>query len=172
MTAWTGILVAVAVGLAAAVQTSMLGAMGRGRAPAEAAWVSLFGSIVGISALMLLRFARGEAQAMPPPLDRPWPYLATLTLSLAVLALSLRGLPWYYGVAGLGGVLYLASAAYFVPTLGVAIFFGATTAGSVLGALVADQLGAFGAAPTAPSIARVGGLLLILVGVVVARLDR
>ena len=172
MSAWAGIIVAIAVGLAAAVQTAMLGAMGRDRAPAEAAWVSLLGSIVGISTVMLVRLARGEVQAMPAPLDRPWPYLATLTLALAVLALSLRGLPWYYGVAGLGGVLYLASAAYFVPTLGVAVFFGATTAGTVLGALVVDQLGAFGAAPTAPSVARFGGLLLIIVGVVVARLDK
>jgi transporter family-2 protein len=121
---------------------------------------------------MLVRIARGDTQVMPAPLDRPWPYAATLTLALVVLAVSLRGLPWYFGAAGLGGVIYLASAAYFVPTLGVAIFFGATTAGSVLGALVVDQFGAFGAAPTAPSIARVSGLALIVVGVVVARLGK
>ena len=172
MSAWTGILVAIAVGLAAAVQTAMLGAMGRDRAAAEAAWVSLFGSIVGISVVMLVRLARGEVQGMPAPLDRPWLYAATLVLALGVLVLSLRGLPWYYGVAGLGGVIYLASAAYFVPTLGVAIFFGATTAGTVLGALIVDQLGAFGAAPTAPSSARFAGLALVVIGVVVTRLGR
>ena len=172
MTAWVGIAIAMGVGLTAAVQTAMLGAMGRDRAAAEAAWVSLFGSIVGISAVMLVRLARGEVQGMPAPLDRPWLYATTLALALAVLALSLLGLPWYYGVAGLGGVIYLASAAYFVPTLGVAIFFGATTAGTVLGALIVDQLGAFGATPTTPSVARLAGLALVVLGVVVTRLGR
>ncbi len=172
MAAWTGIAIAISVGLASALQTAMLGAMGRGRAPIEAAWVSLLGSIVAISLVMLVRSTRGEADAMPAPLDRWWPYVATALTALAILALSLRGLPWYYGLAGLGGVLYLATAALLVPRLGVAIFFGATTAGSVLGALAIDQFGAFGAAPAPASLVRVGGLALILVGVVVARLGK
>ncbi len=172
MTAWWGIAIAITVGLASALQTAMLGAMGRGRAPIEAAWVSLLGSIVGISLVMLVRATRGEAHAMPQPLDRPWPYAAALAVALAILVLSMRGLPWYFGLAGLGGVIYLATAALLVPRLGVAIFFGATTAGSVIGALVIDQLGAFGATPAPASVARVGGLGLILVGVVVARLGK
>ncbi len=172
MTAWAGIAIAITVGLASALQTAILGAMGRGRAPIEAAWVSLLGSIVGISLVMLFRATRGEAQAMPQPLDRPWPYVAACAVALVILVLSMRGLPWYFGLAGLGGVIYLATAALLVPRLGVAIFFGATTAGSVIGALVIDQIGAFGATPAPASVARVGGLALILVGVVVARLGR
>ena len=64
MSAWAGIVVAIAVGLVAAVQTAMLGAMGRDRAPAEAAWVSLLGSIVGISTVLLIRLARGGVQGV------------------------------------------------------------------------------------------------------------
>lgn len=172
MTVWTGLLIALAVGLASALQTAMLGSMGRGRAPIEAAWVSLIGSIAGISLVMLVRALRGDALAQPPPFDRPAAYAAALALALAVLAISLRGLPWYYGLTGLGGVIYLATAALLVPRLGVAVFFGATTAGSVVGALAIDQFGAFGAAPIGLSLARVGGLALILVGVIVARLAR
>ena len=169
MTARTGIFVALGVGLASAVQTAMLGALGRGRAPAEAAWISLFGSIVGISALMLIRAGRGETPTLHAPLDRTWMYVLILSLGLAVLGVSLRGVPWYLGVAGLGGVLYLATAALLVPRLGVALFFGATTAGSVIGALAVDHIGAFGAVPNPVSLARAGGLALILVGVVVVR---
>jgi transporter family-2 protein len=172
MSAWSGILIALAVGLASAVQTAMLGSLGRSRAPVEAAWISLLGSVAGISALMLLRVARHEVATVLPPLDRLWVYAAMLATGLTVLTLSLRGLPWYLGVAGLGGVIYLASAALLVPRLGVALFFGATTAGSVLGALAVDHVGAFGAAPTPVSFARAGGLALILVGVVVVRAVR
>lgn len=171
MNAWTGIAIAVVVGLASALQTAMLGALGRGRAPAEAAWVSLLGSVVGISAVMLIRTVRGDS-LMPPPLDRAWPYLGVLFVGGVVLALSMRGVPWYLGVAGMGGVIFLATAAFLVPRLGVALFFGATTAGSVVGALLLDQMGAFGATPTPASVARVGGMALIMVGVVVARLAR
>jgi transporter family-2 protein len=95
-----------------------------------------------------------------------------LAFSVGILALSLRGLPAYYATTGLFGVAFIASAAYLVPSLGVAVFFGAATAGSALGALFVDQAGAFGATPAPISAARVGGLALIVIGVVVLRLDR
>ncbi len=172
MSAWTGIIVAILIGLGSAVQTALLGAMGRGRGPTEAAWVSLLGSVVGIAIVILARQARGDSPSLPPPLDRPWAYAGVLAFTLVVLALSLRGLPYYYAITGFFGVAFIAGAAYLVPGLGVALFFGATTGGSVLGALVVDQLGAFGATPAPVSMARVGGLGLILVGVVVARLGK
>ncbi len=172
MNAWIGIAIALAVGLTSALQTSMLGALGRGRSPAEAAWISLLGSVAGISIVMLIRLLRGGASSLPAPLDRPAAFAIGAVVGLALLTLSLRGLPWYYGAAGLGGVIYLATAALLVPRLGVAVFFGATTAGSVLGALALDRLGAFGAPPLPLSVARVGGMALLLVGVVVTRLGK
>jgi transporter family-2 protein len=89
-----------------------------------------------------------------------------------ILAFSLRGLGPYYAITGLFGVAFIAGAAYLVPSLGVALFFGASTAGAVIGALAVDHIGAFGAAANPVSLARVGGLALILVGVVVVRAAR
>lgn len=172
MNAWIGIAIALAVGLTSALQTAMLGALGRGRAPAEAAWISLLGSVAGISTVLLIRLLRGGTASLPAPLDRPWAFAVGAAVGLAVLALSLRGLPWYYGAAGLGGVIFLATAALLVPRLGIAVFFGATTAGSVIGALALDRMGAFGAPPLPLSPARVGGMVLLLVGVVVARFGK
>ena len=172
MNAWLGIAIALTVGLVSALQTSMLGALGRGRAPVEAAWISLLGSAAAISAVLLIRLLRGGTSSLPAPLDRPLTFAIGAAVGLALLTISLRGIPWYYGAAGLGGVIYLATAALLVPRLGVAVFFGATTAGSVLGALALDRLGAFGAPPLPLSITRVGGMALLLAGVVVTRLGK
>lgn len=172
MTAWVGIILAIAIGLGSAVQTAMLGALGRGRGPTEAAWVSLLGSVVGISLVMLARHLRGEAPSLPAPLDRSWAFAAVFAGTALIMALSLRGFGPYYALTGFFGVAFIAGAAYLVPSLGVALFFGATTAGAVVGALAVDHVGAFGAAPTPVSLARVGGLVLIVVGVVVVRAVR
>ncbi|MSP21643.1 MAG: hypothetical protein EXR66_01235 [Dehalococcoidia bacterium] len=172
MTAWIGIIAALAIGLGAAVQTAMLGSLGRGRGPTEAAWVSLLGSVVGISAIMLIRHFRGDPPALPSPLDRTWAVATVFLGAGLVLAISMRGLGPHYALTGLFGVAFLATAAALVPRLGVALFFGATTAGSVIGALAVDQFGAFGAVPNPVSLARASGLALILVGVVVARTVR
>lgn len=172
MSQWTGLLVALTIGLGSAVQTSLLGAMGRGRGPTEAAWVSLLGSVVGISLVLLVRSSRGDTPALPSPLERPWAHGLALLLALGILAVSTRGLDPYYAITGFFGVAFIAGAAYLVPSLGVALFFGATTAGSVIGALAVDHLGAFGATPTPVSLARVSGLGLLLVGVVVVRIAK
>lgn len=169
MSTWGGILVALAIGLGSAVQTGMLGAMGRDRGPTEAAWVSLLGSIVGIAFILGFRAVRGDPPALPSPFDRVEAYLAVLVGAGAILTLALRNAEPYYAVTGLFGVAFIAGAALLVPSLGVALFFGAATAGSVVGALVVDHVGAFGATPHPVSLARLAGLGLLLVGVVVVR---
>jgi len=163
------VLVAMLIGLGAAVQSSMLGALGRERGATEAGWISLLGSMVAITAIFALRTIRGDPVTLPAPFDRASLQLLLLALAVMTLILSLRGVAPYYGIAGLFGVAFIVGAAFMVPRIGVALFFGAATTGTVLGALAVDHIGAFGAEPQHATLLRVLGLALVLLGVVVVR---
>ena len=169
MTQWVYVLVAMLIGLGAAVQSSMLGALGRERGATEAGWISLLGSLTAIGAILAIRTLRGDAVALPAPFDRAFVQLLLVAVALLALVVSLRGVAPYYGIAGLFGVAFIVGAAFMVPRIGVALFFGAATAGTVLGALAVDHLGAFGAEPQHVTLLRVIGLGLLLLGVVVVR---
>ena len=169
MTQWLYVLVAMLIGLGAAVQSSMLGALGRERGATEAGWISLLGSMAAIGAVFAVRTLRGDEVALPAPFDRALVQLALVLVALGCLALSLRGVAPYYGIAGIFGVAFIVGAAFMVPRIGVALFFGAATTGTVVGALAVDHIGAFGAEPHHATLIRVVGLGLLLLGVVVVR---
>jgi uncharacterized membrane protein YdcZ (DUF606 family) len=169
VTQWLYVLVAVLIGLGAAVQSSMLGALGRERGATEAGWISLLGSLTAIGTILAIRTLRGDTVALPAPFDRVTVQVALAVVAVACLALSLRGVAPYYGIAGVFGVAFIVGAAFMVPRIGVALFFGAATAGTVMGALAVDHIGAFGAEPQHATLVRILGLGLLLLGVVVVR---
>ena len=163
---------ALVIGVGGAVQISMLAALGRDRGPTEAAWVSILGSVVGMALLLAARAARGDAPLLPGPLDRLVPQLLIFALSGGLLALSLRGVEPYFAVIGLFGIAYIVGAAVIVPEIGIALFFGAVTAGTLLGALTLDHAGAFGAEPQHITAFRLAGVAVLMLGVVLVRAGR
>ncbi len=78
-------------------------------------------------------------------------------------------LPWYAWVGGLYGAIYVAVAAFAAPRLGLASLITIGIAGQVLMALWLDHFGALGLPREPISLARVGGALLVVAGVVLVR---
>ena len=172
MTVTLYMLAALVIGASGAVQISMLAALGRDRGPTEAAWVSILGSLVGMALLLAARAARGDAPLLPAPLDRLLPQLLIFAISGALLALSVRGVEPYFAIIGLFGVAYIVGAAVIVPEIGIALFFGAVTAGGLAGALTLDHAGAFGAEPQHVTALRLAGIAVLMIGVVLVRAGR
>lgn len=172
MTVTLYMLVALLIGLGGSAQISMIGALGRDRGPTEAAWVSILGSVAGVAFVLAVRAARGDAPLLPSPLDRATVLALLGALTAALLFFSLRGVEPYYAIIGVFGVTFIVGAAFLVPEIGIARFFGAVTAGTLMGALVLDDIGAFGAEPQPVTALSIGGVALLLVGVVLVRAGR
>ena len=102
--------------------------------------------------------------------------VGTLLLALAVLALGLRpnwtaarALPWYAYVGGAYGALFVSVAAYAAPRLGVGLTLIVLVTGQLAAALLIDHFGGFGLARHPLTLARAGGLALVIAGVVLVR---
>lgn len=72
--------------------------------------------------------------------------------------------PWWAWCGGLIGALFVLTAILVVPRIGSATFTATILCGQLLGALVLDHYGALGLPQHAVSPSRVGGALLLLVG--------
>lgn len=163
------LLAALAIGVGAAVQTSMIGAMGRQRGAVEASWLSLLATVTGIALILSIRSLRDDAATLPAPFDRGPVLLLVAAMTVGALLLSTRGLPAYYAGTGLFAIAFLIGAGSLGPKLGVALFLSATIGGQVVGALIIDQFGAFGAAAIPLTPARLGGVVMLLGGVLLVR---
>lgn len=163
------LLAAIAIGFGAAVQTSMLGAMGRARGPSEAAWLSVLTTVCGLAVLLGSRAWRGDPPLLPFPLDRLWLYIAVALVTGAGVLLGLRGLHPSFAVSGLFGLAFIIGAATIAPRIGIALFISAAIAGQLIGAMTMDQIGAFGAAVHGVTPMRLAGAALLLTGVVLVR---
>ena len=163
------IAVVVSLGVTQAIQIALLGAMNRVRGPAEASYVSILGTLAGLTlALAILGFL-GSRAALPDPLDHPTAQAAVALVSGGLLALALRGLPAGYAVTGLTAVPYLLAASYLAPRIGVGLFLGALIAGQLGGGVLLDHFGALGTATRPIDAVRVLGVAALLVGVVLVR---
>ncbi len=161
--------IAVAVGLGASVQVSMLAAIQRDRGPLEAGWLSILGTAVGIAAVLAIRAGRGDPVELPSPLDRVWVFAAVGAVAAAGLVVAFRGGEAYLAVTGLFGAAFIVASAALAPRLGVALLFSAITAGTLGGALAMDHLGAFGNEVQRVNATRLLGVLVVLAGVVIVR---
>lgn len=163
MTTLLSLCAALLIGAGGAVQSAMLGALGRERTSGGAAWISVWATVGGLAVLLAVRGLRdGEAPA--PPFRRP-ELLAALAVVCAVMLLAaLRGLPWYYGITGLFGLAFIIGAGIIVPRIGVAFWVGGTLTGTLIAGVALDHLGAFGTAVTPIGPARVLGIGLLVAG--------
>ncbi|MFK8083517.1 MAG: DMT family transporter [Granulosicoccus sp.] len=75
-------------------------------------------------------------------------------------------LPWWTVLSGLIGVALVAGGAALIPLTGAAVFFVCMVAGQLLGASIADHVGAFGLPVHTLSVKRFLGLVLVVVGAV------
>ncbi|MFK7859661.1 MAG: DMT family transporter [Granulosicoccus sp.] len=75
-------------------------------------------------------------------------------------------LPWWSVVGGFIGVALVAGGAALMPLTGAALFFVCMVAGQLIGASIADHIGAFGLPERGLSVTRVLGLLLVMTGAV------
>lgn len=163
------LMIALAVGLGGSMQIALIGGMGRSRTAPEAAFTSTMATAIGIALVLAIRAWRSDTPLFSAPLDRTTALLAVAAVAGVLLALSMKGLHPAYAVTGLFATAFLIGTAALVPRLGVALFFTATTAGTLMGALIFDQIGAFGASAMPLSPFRVLGVLAVLVGVALFR---
>ena len=160
---------ALSIGVGAAVQVAMLGAIGRDRGAVEAGWLSIFGTVAGIAAVLAIRSARGDMVDLPIPFDRWWIFAVIGLLSVGALVLAFQGPSAYLAGVGLFGAAFIVGGAALAPKRGVALLFSVVTAGTLAGALVMDHVGAFGNEPQRVTLLRIVGVLVVLGGVVIVR---
>ena len=172
MTTFIPLFIAVIIGVGSSAQIALIGGMARMRSAPEATFTSMMATLAGIALVLAIRAFRGDPLEYFAPLDRGWAFLAIAAISGVLLVLSMRGLHPGYAVTGLFATLFLLGTAMLVPRLGVTLFFGATTAGTLVGALIFDQIGAFGATPSHLSPLRLLGVLAVFGGVLIVRLAR
>jgi len=164
-----GIALAIGLGGTSALQVALLGAMSRGRGPAEAAWVSLLGSVLSLAAVLAARAALGAAPVLPRPFDRLWPFVLVGVAAAGLLGLGLRGIAPWFALTGMLATPYLLGASYLTPRLGIGLFLAAIIAGQLGGAVVLDHVGSFGATPRPVDGLRLAGIGLLLLGVALVR---
>ncbi len=82
---------------------------------------------------------------------------------------AVREAPAIAWVGGLLGAFFVAATVALVPRLGVAMTFSLIIAGQMVVTLVIDHFGLLGVPVKEVSLARIGGILLITVGVIVIR---
>ena len=161
--------IALALGVGASVQVSMLGAIGRDRGPVEAGWLSIFGTVAGIATVLTIRSVRGDTVDLPTPFDRAWVFAVIGLLSVAVLVLGFHGTGAYFAGVGLFGAAFIIGGSALAPRLGVALLFSAVTAGTLAGALTMDHIGAFGNEAQRVTVLRVVGVMVVVAGVMIVR---
>ena len=163
------IVVVVSLGVTQAVQVALLGAMNRARGPAEAAYISILGTLAGLTLALAIRGLMGSRLALPAPFDHPAVTGAVALGSGTLLALLIRGLPVGYALTGLTAVPYLLAASYLAPRIGVGLFLGALITGQLGGGVVLDHFGVLGTATRPIDAIRVLGVASLLAGVVLVR---
>jgi transporter family-2 protein len=161
--------VVIALGVAQALQVSLLGAMSQARGPAEAAFISILGTAAGLAVALALRGVIGPGIRLPAPFNNPMVIGVIAVAAALLLMLSLRGLPAVYAMTGMGAVPFLLSASILAPRIGVGLFLAAFVAGQMGGGVLLDHLGAFGAAVRPVDAPRLLGIAALMLGVILVR---
>ena len=154
------------------MQISLLSALGRDRGPTEAAWINVLGTFGGMAVVFLIGSFRSEPPTLPSPFNQPATYVAAAVVACIALVVCMKGLDPYLAIAGLFGFIYLYGAGYIVPRAGVALFAGAVTAGTLIGSVWLDHVGAFGGEVYRVNAMRVVGLVALMAGVLLVRSTR
>lgn len=172
MTQASYLLLAIAIGFGSAVQTGLIGSLARSRGPAEAAWISLLATLCGLAVIFSVRAFAGNPVSLSAPLNSAIPFVAIALLGATAMVISMRGLGPHYAITGLFGFAYLVAAGFLAPRLGIALFASAVTAGTLIGSVGLDHVGAFGLDTQRVSVVKLMGLFALIAGVVLVRLGR
>ena len=154
------------------MQTGLIGSLARSRGPTEATWISLLATLCGLAVIFSARSLAGNPASLPAPLNGLWPFVAIAFLGASAMIVSLKGIGPHYAVTGLFGFAYLVAAGFLAPRIGIALFASAVTAGTLIGSVALDHVGAFGLDPQRASIVKITGLFALVIGVVLVRLGR
>ncbi|MDQ6885027.1 MAG: DMT family transporter [Candidatus Dormibacteraeota bacterium] len=147
-------------GIGFGLQALLLGAIRVRRGLLLAVQVSLLGTFAGLTAIL----------ATQQQSHRRLFLAVAAVASAAALVFLVRGLPRYYGVVGLLGLLYLIASAAGVSRLGVGVTVAGVVAGQMLSSILLDQAGALGVARRQLTAARVLGSVMVVLGVALIRL--
>lgn len=80
-----------------------------------------------------------------------------------------KNVPWIAWTGGILGAYFVACTVILVPRLGVALTFSLIIAGQMVLTLIIDHYAMFGVPERPISLARIGGVALIILGVVLIR---
>ena len=111
----------------------------------------------------------GSGTGLPVPFDRVWVMAAIAAVSALALALSVRGVPSYLILTGLMSLPFLIGSGFLIPRIGVGLYLASAIAGQLMGALLLDQIGAFGGHVYRIDLLRGLGVLALLSGVILVR---
>jgi transporter family-2 protein len=164
------ILLAFVVGFGSAFQVAMLGEIRSERGSFEASWINTLGAMTAVAiAIVVLGLSRVDPPDLPSPFDRTWVFVLVCCVGLAALAVTARGLPVYLAVVGFFGFTYVLASAFLGPRIGIALYISAVTAGTLIGGVGLDHVGAFGNATIRVDAYKVAGLAFLMLGVVLIR---
>jgi bacterial/archaeal transporter family-2 protein len=136
--------------------------------------VLLSGSLLAIQAPVNATLSR----AVGGPINASLISFLVGTAALTVTALALRAqpsmpavraLPWWAWCGGLCGAVFVSTAAFAAPKLGVATLLTLGVASQLASAIVLDHFGAFGIARQAITSGRLIGVALVVAGAVLVR---
>lgn len=109
------------------------------------------------------------------PLQAAFVSFTVGTIALLVLNVGFRipfgegrilgSAPWWVWMGGLLGATYVSMTVVLAPRLGAAAMIGAVMAGQLIGSLLLDHFGAVGYSVRPISMERIGGAVLLLIGV-------
>ena len=85
---------------------------------------------------------------------------------------TLRQAPWWVWTGGLLGGVFVWTTIFAVPKVGVTVMFPIVVAGQMVAAIVVEHFGLLGSQKVSVSLPRVGGVLLVVLGVMVLGLTR
>ncbi|REJ79265.1 MAG: DMT family transporter [Acidobacteria bacterium] len=80
-----------------------------------------------------------------------------------------KNVPWYAWTGGVLGAYFVACTVILVPRLGVALTFSLIIAGQMVLTLIIDHYAMFGVPERPVTLARMGGVAAIILGVVLIR---
>jgi bacterial/archaeal transporter family-2 protein len=85
---------------------------------------------------------------------------------------TVRAAPWWVWTGGLLGAVFVWTTIFAVPKVGVSVMFPIVVAGQMVAAIVVEHFGLLGSEKVPVSLPRVGGVLLVVLGVMVLGFTR
>ena len=148
---------------------AVIAAVGRKRGGEEATWLHMVTLVCGVAVVLAISAMRGHRPGFPRPLDRPAAMWLVALVFGALALMSVRGISWYYLSSGIVSVATLLLITWLLVRVSLVFYVASGALGQVLGSLVMDEIGAFGAIEREISLLRVVGVLLVVMGVVAVR---